>query len=835
MTVIHEGEVGIWGLGVFQVFPQYAAPEVVSLDDKGRCLVHVGYSGKWTANATLEDREWLGAVAHVDLDPVRPGAELYVGGKRGNLYQVIPHAGGGADTRLIAKFPAKELHTLVGAEINPARPGSELLAFLHTGEVFEIRPDPNAETGFAAHLLTTLAGRVREALVLSPNAGDAPRVITVSRSGELGELQWGETGLHNRSLGQENSGLGRLAQKPRRKAEPRVLYVTRDDGLILRLEETSDGFQRTPIYAGPEGPRGIAAGYFGANQDEETVAVFGYSKRVQLLTRQRDGSFLASDLFLDLDQGHWLMSAELDGRNGTHELLGSGYGGRVFLLARRPGFGLPGVATAPDGERESSAQSKTPGPRPLRIATSASKNVQALSTLSYGGGFETKTLLYDTLVRRDSSGNLAPGLAESWKFDAQSSAWEFQLRPGATFHDGTRISAAAVAEHFRRFIGLPEHAWLPAGRHVTNALAVGEHTLRLVVDRPVFLPGDLCAINPGGVRAPSTLDRQGEFVHPIGSGTHRFLGLREGDAVLRYARRDAPNEVIDLVRTRGSSAEVAAALRDGRLDIVTNGWIEFLNPSDLDALEKDPAFELSSSPGSSVLHLVFQSQRGPTRHLALRRHMVSQLSREALIAESEHGRATAATSFFGPAVTAWPTRPPPEILEGTRSVEAEAPVVILANAGRRREVQVAQSIHARMTKAGIPTELVLARSDQLERRRKAGDFGVTLDATWGIPYDPDLSLAALFLPSSKGTAATAGVTGIDPDLVELVAELQRTLEAAQRAQIYLQIEELMNERVLIWPLFAPHHTAVLRKGSGQIGLSPDLYRFDPARLMHRPE
>ena len=40
------------------------------------------------------------------------------------------------------------------------------------------------------------------------------------------------------------------------------------------------------------------------------------------------------------DQGHWLTVGELDGRNGTDELVASGYGARMVLLSRPPGYGL---------------------------------------------------------------------------------------------------------------------------------------------------------------------------------------------------------------------------------------------------------------------------------------------------------------------------------------------------------------------------------------------------------------------------------------------------------------------------------------------------------------
>jgi len=133
-------------------------------------------------------------------------------------------------------------------------------------------------------------------------------------------------------------GMGRIALRPTRPGAPLVLYTTLDDGRIVRHEETTNGWRAETIYLGPQGPRGIAAGRFDADPEVETVAVFGYGKKVELLTRG-DTRWTAETLFEDEDKGHWLCTAEVDGRNATRELVASGFGGRVVLLTRPPGYG----------------------------------------------------------------------------------------------------------------------------------------------------------------------------------------------------------------------------------------------------------------------------------------------------------------------------------------------------------------------------------------------------------------------------------------------------------------------------------------------------------------
>ena len=118
-----------------------------------------------------------------------------------------------------------------------------------------------------------------------------------------------------------------------------MLYSTLDDGRILRHERLAgDKWETATIYNGPQGPRGVVAGQFDADPQIETVAIFGYGKKVELLS-QRDGKWQAETIFEDPDKGHWLTVAEIDGRNNTHEIVATGYGGRIIYLSRPAGYG----------------------------------------------------------------------------------------------------------------------------------------------------------------------------------------------------------------------------------------------------------------------------------------------------------------------------------------------------------------------------------------------------------------------------------------------------------------------------------------------------------------
>ena len=64
-------------------------------------------------------------------------------------------------------------------------------------------------------------------------------------------------------------------------------------------------------------------------------------------------------------------------------------------------------------------------------------------------------LVFETLVTVGESGHLQPGLATLWNTSNNGYRWEFFLRDGVTFHDGTAFNASAVVRSLSKVPNLP--------------------------------------------------------------------------------------------------------------------------------------------------------------------------------------------------------------------------------------------------------------------------------------------------------------------------------------------------------------------------------------------
>jgi peptide/nickel transport system substrate-binding protein len=80
-------------------------------------------------------------------------------------------------------------------------------------------------------------------------------------------------------------------------------------------------------------------------------------------------------------------------------------------------------------------------PISLDPADSSQPGMSAAPTLS--------RLIFDTLVTLDARGEAQPALATSWRADPGNQRWQFSIRRGVAFHDGTALSSDTVAASLR--------------------------------------------------------------------------------------------------------------------------------------------------------------------------------------------------------------------------------------------------------------------------------------------------------------------------------------------------------------------------------------------------
>ncbi len=220
--------------------------------------------------------------------------------------------------------------------------------------------------------------------------------------------------------------------------------------------------------------------------------------------------------------------------------------------------------------------------------------------------------IFDKLVQMDPDSKMIPGLATSWK-TIDDTTWEFKLRKGVKFHDGSELTAEDVVFSIDRVPLVPNSPgrFTAYTKAIVSKQIVDPYTLRLKYAAPYPLaPNDLSTIYIVSKKAAAnaTTDDFNSGKAAIGSGRFKFVRYVNGDRV-ELARNDnywGDKPVWDKVTFRIIKSEPArvAALLSGDVDAM-----EGVPTADLARLKADPKFNVTSKISHRVIYFNFDYPR----------------------------------------------------------------------------------------------------------------------------------------------------------------------------------------------------------------------------------
>jgi peptide/nickel transport system substrate-binding protein len=143
--------------------------------------------------------------------------------------------------------------------------------------------------------------------------------------------------------------------------------------------------------------------------------------------------------------------------------------------------------------------------------------------------------IFDTLLSRDPSLQVRPSLAESWRA-MDETTWEFKLRPGVRFHDGSPLTAEDVRFSVERVTNVPNNpnSYATYVQGIREVQVVDERTVRFITNGPVpLLPSNISNLfiisSANGVRSTSDFN-SGRAA--IGTGPYRFASWQPGQPLV---------------------------------------------------------------------------------------------------------------------------------------------------------------------------------------------------------------------------------------------------------------------------------------------------------------
>ncbi len=454
--------------------------------------------------------------------------------------------------------------------------------------------------------------------------------------------------------------------------------------------------------------------------------------------------------------------------------------------------------------------------------------------------------IFDTLVGRDETQQLKPALALSWR-PIDDSTWEFRLRPGVKFHDGSDFSAEDVKFSIERPATVKNSpgAFTIYTRAIKSIQVVDPLTIRLRTDGPYpLIPTDLSSLAIVSAKAAANAGTE-EFNSgkaAVGTGPFKFTRWARGDRI-ELARNDAywgpksPWESATFRLIPNDPARVAALL-SGSVQVVEN-----LPTADMARLRANRDFALHRSISHRLIYLHLDSSRdkapfifdnegkpldkNPLKDARVRRAISKAVNRDAIRDRVMEGAAQPtgqlmAEGFFGYTPK---LRPEPFDPDGAKKLLAEAGYpngfAVTLHAPNDRYVndeQVAQAIAQMLSRAGIRTRVETMPSSVYFSRATKLEFSLMFlgwGADTGEASSPLKALLATF-DRERGMGTTNRGRYSNPAMDKLLAEALATVDDGRRARLLQEATEAAIGDLGVIPLYHQINVWATRRGIAYI-------------------
>ena len=411
--------------------------------------------------------------------------------------------------------------------------------------------------------------------------------------------------------------------------------------------------------------------------------------------------------------------------------------------------------------------------------------------------------LHDALVKPMPGNQMTPSLAESWTVSPDQRVYEFKLREGLKFHNGDPFTAEDVKFSFLRAKGSKV-----LHDRVKDVVVVSPSRVRFQLHEPfpdfMAFYGTM-ATGAGWIVPKSYVEKVGDDgfkKNPVGLGPYKFVSHTPGIELVMEANesywRKVPSVKRLVYKVVPESTTRVAMLKRGEVDIAY-----LLEVPQAQELKRDPNVKLAFSGGIAVFFLDFLDQWDPKSPWADKRVRLAAsyaLDRQALSDAETLGASRPAGNFIPRAFDfALPIEPLPHNPGRAKQLLAEAGYPNGFDAGELYQLppyfSLGEAIIGNLQAVGIKLKMrPMERAAYFAalQSRKAKGLCVCSSALYGNAAS---RMSEIF--PSEGAYAYGGY----PDVDALYKQQARETDRKKREAMLHQIQELMNERTRIAPIF----------------------------------
>lgn len=452
------------------------------------------------------------------------------------------------------------------------------------------------------------------------------------------------------------------------------------------------------------------------------------------------------------------------------------------------------------------------------------RDIRDLNPHLYAGEMYAQSILYDALVSITDDG-YEGCLAESWTISEDGCVYTFNIRDNVYFSDGTLCDANAILANFNAIIENKErHTWLEMMNLLVGVSAPDSDTFVIELSEPYYpMLTELGCIRPFAMISPncmidgSTKDGVDGY---IGTGPYVLTDFVTDEYAV-FERNEnywgeAPAIEKITVKVIPDNQTRIMALEKGEIDLIFGK-----NMLDADAISQyvdSDQFTVSLSEPTSTRHIVLNTTHEILGDKAVRQALQHATNREAISEGIFYGLEKPADTLYATSVPycdvdlepyVYDTSIAEQMLDeagwvmssdGIREKEGQKlELDLLYNSDSVTEKTIAEYLQSEYQKLGISLNIHGEEEQSYRDNMKAGNFDMVFNICWGMPYDPQSSLAAMRAPVYGDYAAQLGLED-KAEIDQAITDILTSTDETERQELYTFVLTRLHEDAVYIPL-----------------------------------